>query len=173
MQKSRNGASSLKDPLAVLPQTAKSVSESTGAELRRTPRRPFKRPVGVMCRGHYHLLHARQLSEGGVLIRIGAPEKTRKYTGVNQFTYEEELVLSLDDFPEGQQVLVTFTLPSGFSLIARGQVIYHERDLSEESPQFGQGIGIKFDHSLMPLNHRRHIRNFVSSKLASETEEAT
>lgn len=143
-----------------------------GAELRRTPRRPFRRPVGLLIKGHYFLLHARQLSEGGVLVRIGAPERTRRYTGINQFEYDEEMALTLDDFPETTPVLVTLTLPSGFTLIAPGKVIYHEKELSEDAPQYGAGIGIRFDQDSMPLNHRRQIRNYVSSKLASEANDA-
>lgn len=47
------------------------LTPSFGIGLRRTPRRVFRRPLGVLCHGVYEVREAQQLSEGGLLFHSG------------------------------------------------------------------------------------------------------
>lgn len=119
---------------------------------RRTPRRPFQRPVGVLVGGHYEVLRARQLSEGGMSIFLGE--------------FGSRLRIKVEEVKVGQKLCMTFLLPSGESLSLPGEVIYHD---TESGP--GLHLGVKF--GTVPLHQRRLIRAYVSSKKAGETVHAS
>ena len=74
--------------------------KKAGKEGRRTPRRVYQRPIGVLCRGQYQVLQALQLSEGGLLFQ------TEK-----KFATKDQTVLSL-------------VMPGGGVIVARGELIY-------------------------------------------------
>lgn len=129
-------------------RTASTAPVSGSAAARRTPRRPFPRPVGVLVNGHYEVLRARQLSEGGLSLFLGE--------------FGSRLRIKVEEVQVGQKICVTFLLPSGESLCLGGEVIYHD---AESGP--GLHIGVKF--GTVPLHQRRLIRAYVSSKKAGET----
>lgn len=129
-------------------RTASTAPVSGSAAARRTPRRPFPRPVGVLVSGHYEVLRARQLSEGGISLFLGE--------------FGSRLRIKVEEVQVGQKLCVTFLLPSGESLCLGGEVIYHD---AESGP--GLHIGVKF--GTVPLHQRRLIRAYVSSKKAGET----
>lgn len=70
-------------------------------ESRRSPRRVYQRPLGVLCLGKYNVVQAMQLSEGGLL-----------------FTSEEL------EFAEKAQVVVSLIMPTGHAIVARAEVLY-------------------------------------------------
>lgn len=132
---------------------------------RRSPRRPFLRPVGLLVGGHYVVLSGRQISEGGMSISLGK-------SGA-------ESSIEAQQVPVGQQIAVTFLISQrdskmrhiggtsgenkkeeSFSL--RGEIIYHD---IESGP--GLHLGIKFIG--VDLHQKRVIRAFTSTK---KTEEA-
>jgi len=121
-----------------------------GAVARRTPRRPFQRPVGVLSGGHYEVLRARQLSEGGMSIFLGE--------------LGARLRMKVEEVQVGKSMSMTFILPSGDSISLRGEVIYHDTESGS-----GLHIGVKF--GVVPMTQRRLIRSYVSSKRAGETVE--
>lgn len=130
---------------------------------RRTPRRLYRRPVGILVGGRYEVPFGIQLSEGGLLI------DTVDASGRERFT--------ADELGVGQRLTVTMILPTGSSMVLRGSVIYHE-DSGSARPSGranannvaasanGTAIAIKFDS--VPLTQRREIRNYVSSKPVNE-----
>ncbi len=132
--------------------TARGGASGPSATNRRAPRRLYRRPVGVMVRGHYVVLDGRSLSEGGVLVALG-----------DRGDHSTLSRMSLEELPVDAQLTVSMILPAGVTLVLRGRVIYHEGDHSS-----GHSIGIKF--SLVPVHQRREIRNYVSSKQAGEAE---
>jgi hypothetical protein len=105
-----------------------------------------------MVRGHYVVLDGKSISEGGILVALG----DREYHSTASHMSREEL-------PVDARVAVSLILPSGSTLVLRGNVIYHEGDET-----MGHSVGIKFES--VPLHHRREIRNYVSSKGAGETD---
>lgn len=139
------------DPVQIEKIRSASVAPVTsGAAARRTPRRPFQRPVGVLAGGHYEVLRARQLSEGGMSIFLG--------------DFGSRLRMKVEEVLVGKSVSMTFILPSGDSLSLRGEVIYHDTESGS-----GLHIGVKF--GVVPMAERRLIRSYVSSKRAGETVE--
>lgn len=129
-------------------RSASTAPVSGAAAARRTPRRPFQRPVGVLVGGHYEVLRARQLSEGGMSIFLGE--------------FGSRLRIKVEEVNVGQKICVTFVLPGGQSLCLAGEVIYQD---AESGP--GLHIGVKFGS--VPLHQRRLIRGYVSSKKAGES----
>lgn len=123
---------------------------ASGSAARRTPRRPFQRPVGVLVGGHYEVLRARQLSEGGMSIFLGE--------------FGSRLRMKVEEVQVGKPVAISFILPSGDSISLRGDVIYHDTESGA-----GLHIGVKF--GIVPMAQRRLIRSYVSSKRAGETVE--
>ena len=119
---------------------------------RRSPRRIYRRPVGVLVAGRYQVLEGRNLSEGGVLIALPPKKKIPK---PDAFVAE--------DLAVGSSVAISLILPAGSSIVLRGEIIYGK--VEEGS---GYVFGIKFD--TVALHHRREIRNYVSSKQAGEAE---
>ncbi|MDZ4084021.1 MAG: PilZ domain-containing protein [Bdellovibrionales bacterium] len=131
-------------------RTASVAPVATGAAARRTPRRPFQRPVGLLVGGHYEVLRARQLSEGGMSIFLGE--------------FGSRLRMKVEEVQVGKPVSMSFILPSGESISLRGEVIYHDTESGA-----GLHIGVKF--GVVPMAQRRMIRSYVSSKRAGETVE--
>lgn len=121
-----------------------------GAARRRTPRRAYRRPVGVLVGGHYEVLEGRSLSEGGVSVLLGDAGRTAPK-------------LSLEELRSGARIAISIILPAGPVLVLRGEVVYREGDA-----KLGHSIGIKFD--VVPLHQRREIRNYVSSKQVGEVD---
>lgn len=118
---------------------------------RRTPRRPFQRAVGVLVGGHYEVLRARQLSEGGMSIFMGE--------------FGSRLRIKVEEVNVGQKLCMTFLLPSGQILSLLGEVIYHDTESGS-----GLHLGVKF--GTVPLQQRRLIRAYVSSKKVGEKVQA-
>lgn len=104
-----------------------------------------------MVRGHYVVLDGRSISEGGVLVALG-----------DRDDHSTSSRMSLEELPVDARVTVSIILPSGITLVLRGNVIYQEGDDAS-----GHSIGIKFE--AVPLHQRREIRNYVSSKKPGET----
>lgn len=71
-----------------------------GPESRRTPRRVYSRPIGVLNRGVYQVARGHQLSEGGMLISTTESLKVH------------------------ERVVVTLVMPGGDNVVARGEIIY-------------------------------------------------
>jgi hypothetical protein len=141
-------------PLKVVPivPTKDAAAPAKSAANRRTPRRIFRRPVGVMVRGHYVVLDGRSISEGGLLVALG-----------DRGDHSSASRMSLDELPVEARVSVSIILPAGSTLVLRGKVIYQEGDEA-----IGHSIGIKFE--AVPLQQRRDIRIYVSSKEAGEAD---
>ena len=78
--------------------------KSVGVESRRSPRRIFCRPVGLLYRGSYAVVRALQLSEGGLML-------------------VSPWVLS-----PGDHVAVTVMLPFGGSCVVRAEILYAAND---------------------------------------------
>lgn len=128
-------------------------TETSDSELvRRTPRRLYRRPVGVLVGGRYEVLEGRGLSEDGALIAIG----DARHLGMTPR-------LPLELLPVGTQVSISLLLPTGASLVIRGRVAHHEGDVGS-----GHLVEIKFD--AVPLHERREIRKYVSSKQVGEAD---
>ena len=141
--------STKKSTLVFVPPPVSSQNElNAEASRRRTPRRPYRRSVGVLVGGSYAVFEGRSISEGGI--------------GV-----------TLVDHPHSQQIIsqikasapvvVTFILPSGAALILRGEIIHHGNEKA-----VGHSVGIKFEGVL--LHQRREIRYYVSAKQAGEAD---
>lgn len=146
--------------------SAKVIPINSGIAARRTPRRSYRRPVGILMGGRYVVVEGRSLSEGGVLFSL------RDLKG--------ELQIRLDDFQIGTSVAVSLILPAGPVMVLRGAVIYHQ-DEAEDGNQSAarrvsaaaisgptKAIGIKF--YIVPILQRREIRNYVSQKRAGELD---
>jgi hypothetical protein len=110
------------------------------ADQKRTPRRVYLRPIGVLCHGEYEVLQALQLSESGIIFQ--SPEK----------------------FKVKDQVVTSLVLPGDGVVVARGEII-NERP--EDSGKLSQ-YGVKFVP--LPLHLRRWIRNYVAAKTQEEAE---
>jgi hypothetical protein len=116
------------------------TAQSSGKrESRKTPRRIFVHPMGVLSDGIYGLVRALQLSEGGLL-------------------FEAE-----DPFQIHDGVVVSFILPGGQGVVARGEVIY-------ANPGLGGRVeyGVRF--APLSLKLRRLIRLYVTAKTQAEAE---
>lgn len=92
------------------------MSRNGGIEARRTPRRVFERPVGVLWRGEYGILRALELSEGGILFATNSK------------------------IPIHSLVAVTVLLPDGHSVVAKGEIIYEQ-----PGEKMMYRYGVKFD----------------------------
>ena len=84
--------------------------QNAGIESRRSPRRVFRRPIGLLYRGSYVVARALQLSEGGLLL------------------------VSPWALSPGDQIAVTIMLPLGGSCVVRAEVLYPS---PEEKGAFG------------------------------------
>jgi hypothetical protein len=67
---------------------------------RRSPRRVFKRPVGVLLHGEYRVCQAHQLGEGGALVTIEG------------------------DIPRGTKVVISIFVPGGGFALIQAEVLY-------------------------------------------------
>lgn len=83
-----------------------------GVSERRSPRRVFSRPIGVLCDGHYKLVQAIEISEGGI-----------------RFVSETQ-------FAPNEKVMFTIVIPGGASVIVRG-LILRESDGPNRSYMYG------------------------------------
>lgn len=69
-------------------------------DMRRTPRRVYERPIGLLRHGEYNVVEALQLSEGGMLFQVKP-----------KFEIKDHIV-------------ATLILPSGGAVVARGELLY-------------------------------------------------
>jgi hypothetical protein len=108
---------------------------------RRSPRRTFQRPIGLLVQGEYTLAEAAQISEGGMLIL-------------------SEYELALKDL-----IVVTLLLPDGGHAVARAEILYRRKPTEPGGPA---AFGLQFLN--LPLMKRRIIRNYVAAKTQEEAE---
>ena len=109
---------------------------------RRVPRREFKKKVGLLIKGDYHVNVATQIGEGGMMIH------------------------SHVKMEKGQRLVVIFRLPECEETVVRAVVRY---ELDKPSP-FGSNYGIEFEN--LEFKMRRQIRNYVASKSEAEYQRA-
>jgi hypothetical protein len=107
---------------------------------RRTPRRVFTHPIGVLCRGIFEVVQAEQLSEGGVGFLAAAD---------GQYLPKANVVISM-------------ILPGGAMVVTRGVILEPNID-----SKHGR-VAVKF--SEMSLQLKRRIRNYVAAKTQEEAE---
>ena len=84
-------------------------------ENRRSPRRVFRRPVGILVHGVYQVCKALQLGEGGMMAIIDA------------------------DIAPGTTLVATIFIPGGGFALVRAQVLYGVKTAE------GMGYGMKFE----------------------------
>jgi hypothetical protein len=111
------------------------------SDSRRSPRRTFQRPVGLLVQGRYAVAEAAQISEGGMLI-LSSSE------------------LALKDL-----IVVTLLLPDGGHAVARAEVLYRRKPTQPGGPA---AFGLQFLN--LPLMKKRIIRNYVAAKTQEEAE---
>lgn len=109
---------------------------------RRVPRREFKKKVGLLIAGEYHVNLATQIGEGGMMVHSHLKMK------------------------KGQRLVVIFKLPGSMETVVRAIVRY---ELDQPSP-FGSNYGIEFEN--LEFKVRREIRNYVASKSEAEYQRA-
>jgi len=112
----------------------------SGVESRRTPRRVYQRPIGILCQGAYFLAQAHQLSEGGLL-------------------FSSDRI-----FTAGDLIVISLVMPDGGSVVVRAEVIYERPGKRGSPPQYG----VRFQSLHIP--QRRQIRNYVAAKTQKEAE---
>lgn len=125
---------------------AASSQKTSGIENRRSPRRVFTRPIGVLCDGHYRLVHAVEISESGIRFSSGS---TTGSVGDARFAKEDQLVL-------------TILMPNNDAIVVRGAVI--RETIMGSTYQYG----CQFES--LGLQQRRAIRSYVSAKTQAEAE---
>lgn len=76
------------------------MSDRRNPEGRRTPRRAFSHPVGILYHGEYKLRQGVQLSEGGMLFG------------------------STEQFSTNDQIVACLVMPGRASVVARGEIVY-------------------------------------------------
>lgn len=91
------------------------MGRKSGIEGRRTPRRAFTRPIGVLRRGEYRVSQSVQLSEGGMLISTRVKMEA------------------------GDHIVITAIIHGGESLVVTAEVLYETK-----SSLSGAQYGIKF-----------------------------
>jgi hypothetical protein len=89
--------------------------EDSGISNRRSPRRVFDSPVGVLHNGKYRLRLATHLSEGGMMVILD------------------------DSYKVKDLVLMTILLPAGGHAIVRAELLY-----SADLPDGKKGFGMRF-----------------------------
>lgn len=105
----------------------------------RSPRRQYDRPIGLLYRGAYFVCRGLQISESGMLVGVD---------------------LALE---KGDLVVLAVILPSGHSVVTRGEILY-ARKLDSGEPAYGlRFVGIA-------VEDRRIVRNYVSAKTREEAE---
>lgn len=97
------------------------MSAKPGVESRRTPRRVYQRPVGLLIDGGYSLVSALQLSEGGTLFVSGSKLKLNS------------------------PIVVSLVLPGTGCVVARGELIYER-----PHPSGGFQYGVRFSELQRP-----------------------
>lgn len=104
---------------------------------RNYPRRPFKRTVGVLFKGHYFLAQAGEIGEGGMSIN-------------------SEVVLT-----EEEPVMISFQIPSGAFVCLRAIIRSTQKSETADSGAFIIH-GLAFSNVEFAI--KRQIRSFVSSR---------
>ena len=105
---------------------------------RRVPRREFKRKVGLLISGEYHVNFASQIGEGGMMI------------------------FSLSPLTVGQQLVIAFRLPGCEETVVRATVRYCNDQVTDQ----GSSYGVEFEN--LEFKVRRQIRTYVASKSEDE-----
>jgi hypothetical protein len=110
---------------------------SDGNYRRNYPRRPFKRMIGVLFKGHYFLAQAGEIGEGGLSLKT-------------------DLVLT-----EEEPLMVSFQIPNGDFVCLRAIVKSTQKN---NKPEEGATIihGLSFSNVQFAI--KRQIRSYVSSR---------
>lgn len=110
-----------------------------GIENRRSPRRVFKRPVGILLHGEYMICQALQLGEGGMMVNI--PHEIKP----------------------GTRVVVTVFIPGGGHALVQAEVLY------TNGQDNGMCYGMKFENlSLAHKRHVRNYVSAKTQAEATE-----
>ena len=115
--------------------------QTMNADSRKSPRRAFNRPVGILVNGHYLVVEALQISEGGLLV-----------TSYVELSIKESIV-------------VTLLLPGGGHAAARAEILYRKKPTEKGQPA---AFGLQFIN--LPMMKKRIIRNYVAAKTQEEAE---
>lgn len=134
--------------------------------IRRSPRRAYPHPIGVMAAGPilagtYRVCKGVQISETGLL-----------------FTCTKLDPKSSEEFarwvPVNCRVCVSLMIPGGRSIVIRGTVVRHDKSAQRGvGSQVVQGlttVAVHFD--VLGTNEKRLVRNFVSNKAVNEILDA-
>ncbi len=105
---------------------------------RQFPRRPLKTRLGVLMGGTYFLSHSIILGEGGMSLYLPS------------------------GFKDGQNLVVSFQVPSGDFLILRSEI---KSVVNQESPEEWV-YGVHFFK--VDFNQKRMIRTFVAARVETE-----
>jgi hypothetical protein len=109
---------------------------------RRVPRREFRRKVGLLIKGNYHVNTAIQLGEGGMMAHSHVRLKN------------------------GQRLVIAFRVPGCEETVVRAIVRYE----MEQNTIWGRQYGLEFEN--LDFRVRREIRNYVASKSEAEYQRA-
>lgn len=108
-------------------------------ENRRSPRRVFRRPVGILLHGNYQVCKALQLGEGGMMAIIDA------------------------EIPQGTKLVATVFLPGGGYALLQAEILY-----GVDTPE-GRSYGMKFEEvPLAQKRHIRNYVSAKTQKEAEE-----
>jgi len=105
---------------------------------RRVPRRVFFRKVGLLARGSYYITEAMEVGEGGMQLMSPVP------------------------LEEGQQVVISFSIPGMDYVVTRSVVRYVKNSLSDGDVSYG----VQFE--TIDFDSRRKIRSYVAQKSIEE-----
>jgi hypothetical protein len=130
------------------PQAASIQLDVPANEARRSPRRAYDRPIGILLHGTYKVYRALQLGEGGLAF---ATDKKMDVKPNAEGEIKDHLVVSI-------------ILPGVLeAIVTRAEITY--QNVSGRDFHYG----VQFLE--MPLHVRRIIRNYVTAKTQEEAEQ--
>lgn len=123
--------------------SARVATERAGRRNRRTPRRVFSRPIGVLHQGEYEVVQASQLSEGGI-----------GFISSKQLAHDALVVISL-------------VMPGGGVVVGRGQIV------QSRSQGDAFNYGVKFIAMSLPLRRmiRNYVTAKTQAEAEMEAED--
>ena len=134
------------NPFKVVRKTVQ--AETHLSESRRSPRRAYERPIGVLLHGTYNVFRALQLGEGGL-----------------SFTADKKMSVNPDsNGAVKDRLVISIILPGVAEAIVTQAEIAYENSVGHK----GYNYGVQFIE--MPLHVRRIIRNYVTAKTQEEAE---
>jgi hypothetical protein len=112
-------------------------------ESRRAPRRIYKRPIGILCRGKYFLAQGLQVSESGMLF-------------ASEYLYDVKA-----------SIVVTLHMPDAKTVVARGEIVYQSKTPT------GIQYGVKFRELDLQLRRivRNYVSAKTQAEAAAERDE--